>query len=138
MKNRLFSSAPVSLDFALLLMRLGFGGIMFGNHGLLKLMRLGQEPVQFFPFMGLDPWTSLFLAAMTESIFSLLVVFGLGTRWAVVPLMFVLLVAIFGALATEPFAKRELAIIFFVGFLALHFTGAGKYSLDEYFTRRAA
>lgn len=111
---------------------------MFGNHGLLKLMRLGQEPVQFFPFMGLDPWTSLFLAAMTESIFSLLVVFGLGTRWAVVPLMFVLLVAIFGALATEPFAKRELAIIFFVGFLALHFTGAGKYSLDEYFTRRAA
>lgn len=101
-------------------------------------MRLGQEPVQFFPFMGLDPWTSLFLAAMTESIFSLLVVFGLGTRWAVVPLMFVLLVAIFGALATEPFAKRELAIIFFVGFLALHFTGAGKYSLDEYFTRRAA
>lgn len=136
MKNRLFSSAPVSLDFGLLLMRLGFGGLMFGNHGWLKLLRLGQDPVQFYPFMGLDPWTALLLAALTESFFSLLVVFGLGTRWAVFPLIFILLVAIFGALAAEPFGKRELAIVFLVGFSVLHFTGAGKYSLDGYITRR--
>ena len=136
MKFRLFTAPADATDWGLLLLRVGLGGLMFGNHGLLKLLRLGQETVQFYPFLGLDPRTSLWLAAVPEAMCSLIVVAGLATRWAILPLLIILLVAIFGVLAGTPFAMRELATVFLIGFSTLLITGPGKFSLDAYRLRR--
>ncbi len=117
-------------DIALLLLRLTFGGAMIYGHGWGKLMRLlGDEPIKFYNFMGLGPEISLGLAAFAEVGCALLVILGLFTRWATVPLVITMMVAISTNLG-EGFGQIEKALLFLVAFLSLQFTGAGWYSLD--------
>ena len=83
-------------DVALLLLRIAFGGAMILGHGWSKLLRLfSGDPIQFADPFGLGPTASLALAAFAEFLCSLLVISGLFTRWALIPLMFTMLVAIF-------------------------------------------
>lgn len=117
-------------DIALLLLRLTFGGAMIYGHGWGKLMRLlGDEPIKFYNFMGLGPEISLGLAAFAEVGCALLVILGLFTRWATVPLVITMMVAISTNLG-EGFGQVEKALLFLTAFLSLQFTGAGWYSLD--------
>ena len=37
----------------------------------------------------------------------------------------------------DPWAKKELALLYFFPFAALFLTGAGRYSLDAFFRREA-
>lgn len=125
------NSAPISTDVALLSIRVGFGVLML-THGIPKLIMLfSGEPVQFFPFFGLGATTSLALAATAEVGGSLLLIIGLGTRFAVIPLIFTMLVAIFVAHATDPLAVKEPALHFLLVYFALLFAGSGRYSLDS-------
>ena len=55
---------------------------------------------------------------------------GLKTRLASVPLIVTMIVAAFIVHAGDPFAKKELALVYLVGFLAIFFTGPGEYSVD--------
>jgi putative oxidoreductase len=116
--------------FALLFIRVAFG-VMMLTHGLPKLeMLLSGEPVQFLPLFGLSAKLSLALAVFAEVICSLLVILGLGTRAAVVPLIITMAIAVFMVHAADPFVKKEMATLYLVAFTGLLFTGSGKYSLD--------
>jgi putative oxidoreductase len=114
----------------MLLLRLSFGGLMLFNHGLNKLMKFATLQNEFYNFLGIGSRTSLLLNLFAEIFCSLLVVLGLFTRVAVIPLIIAMLVVIFSVDAKKPFLESELAILFFTAFVTLLLCGPGKISID--------
>ncbi len=118
-------------DLGLLLVRLLAGGMML-THGIPKISRFfGEGPVKFADPFGLGPEISLGLAIFAEVGCSFLVMIGFKTRWATIPLMITMLVAIFYAHAADPFSKKELPLLFFTLFLSILISGGGRYSVDR-------
>ena len=137
MKTKIFSSAihTGSTHLALLLLRLSAGGFML-THGLPKLQRIRSGELSFGDPLGLGPELSLVLVVFSEFVCSILVLLGLGTRLAVVPLMVTMGVAAFIVHGDDPFKKKELALIYLVAYLVLLLSGSGKYSLDRMLSRK--
>lgn len=118
-------------DYGLLILRLAFGFCMIYGHGFGKLTRLfGAEEIRFADPFGLGPAFSLALAVFAEFLCSLLVMVGLFTRAAVIPLIITMITAFFTAHFHDEFGQQEKAILFGFAFLALFFTGPGRLSLD--------
>jgi len=126
-------------DISLLLLRITFGGLMIINHGFPKLQRFfGGEPIEFMEFMGLSPEISLGLAVFAEFLCAALIVLGLGTRYAAIPLIITMFVAAFVAHGDDPFRRKEGALLFMVPFIILLLSGGGKYALDALIGRQRA
>lgn len=125
-------------DIGILLLRLGVGGLML-THGIPKLFRLfGSEPIRFADPIGIGVEASLTLAVFSEVICSILIIVGLATKLASIPLVITMVVAFFIVHADDPFQRKELALFFLIVYVVLLFTGSGKYSLDHYFLKRKA
>tara|TARA_R110000823_G_scaffold99943_1_gene215431 strand:+ start:12 stop:425 length:414 start_codon:yes stop_codon:yes gene_type:complete len=137
MKGSYFTNLNLpQTDFALLLFRLAIGGMML-VHGIPKLLQLfsGEEIVFANPLMIGDT-ASLALAVFAEVICSVLIVLGLGTRLAVIPLVVTMAIAVLVVHATDGFQKQELGLLYLICYLVLFYTGSGKYSLDYIFTKK--
>ncbi|MCC9167745.1 DoxX family protein [Pontibacter harenae] len=118
-------------DLALLVVRITVAGLML-THGLPKLdMLLSSDPVQFPAVFGLSTSSSLALAVFAEVVCSVLILVGLGTRLAVIPLIFTMLIAAFYIHGADPFAKKEPAILYLIPYVMLLLTGSGKFALDH-------
>lgn len=117
-------------NMALLLLRLGFG-ILMANHGYDKLIHFSDYQPQFMNFMGIGKPLSLSLTIFAELFCSFFLIIGLFTRLATIPLIIVTLVIIFKASNADFFGKAELATLYLTVYLALLFTGAGKWSVDN-------
>jgi putative oxidoreductase len=119
----------------LLILRLGMGGYMM-THGWGKLqMVINRQFDQFGDPIGLGNTLSLILAMLAEFFCALLVLIGLGTRVAAVPVVLTMGVAAFVVHASDPWtmgggASKEPALLFLTGFLALVFLGGGRFSFD--------
>jgi putative oxidoreductase len=70
------------------------------------------------------------LAVFAEVVCALAIVLGVATRLAAIPLVATMLVAAVLVHTDDSWAKTELAVIYMVPFLAIVFTGAGKFSFD--------
>jgi putative oxidoreductase len=125
------SLGPVQTGIALLIMRLGIGALML-THGWPKLMRLieGGEIVFRDP-LGIGTVTSLIFAMLAEFVGSILIMLGIATRMASAALIFTMAVAVFMVHADDPFARKELGLIYMLVYIVLLITGSGKYSLDR-------
>lgn len=135
-------------SIGLLILRLGMGGYL-ATHGWGKLqMVLAGSFDQFGDPIGLGSTASLTLVTFAEFVCAFLVMIGLGTRFAAVPVVVAMAVAAFVAHGADPWtmeggyllftsgaseswASKEPALLFLVPFLALIFTGAGRYSIDH-------
>lgn len=122
--------------FALFLFRAAVG-VFILTHGVPKLMKLlsGTE-IQFLSAFGLGMTTTFVLAMLSEFVGGLLVVLGLGTRLAVIPLMITMLSAAFLAHSADPFSVKEKPLLFFLCFALLFVLGSGRLSLDRLFSKR--
>jgi putative oxidoreductase len=118
-------------DWGLLILRLGLGLTMFFGHGYGKFMNFDSRAAGFADPIGVGPVPSFVMVVFAEALCSLLVAVGLLTRFALVPLLVAMSVAVFIAHAADPFARKELAVVFLCGFAALFFTGPGSLSLDR-------
>jgi len=125
-----------SIDIALLALRVTFGGLMLINHGWGKLLRLFDDPTKFGDPIGLGAPVSLGLTTFAEFLCSALIVIGLFTRLAVVPLVVTMLVAIFVVHIDDPFSKIEKALMYLVAFGAIGLAGPGWYSVDAQMGQR--
>jgi putative oxidoreductase len=120
----------VSPDVAVLLLRIGAAALIM-THGIPKLMRILDGNFNFGDPLGLGPTLSLILVTFAEAFCAILVLMGLFTRVALIPLIINLTVIVFVAHADDPFGRKELPLLFLINFIVLFFTGPGKYSLDK-------
>ena len=124
-------------DFPLLLLRLAFGGLMFWNHGLGKFAKLDNAIIMFPDPFGIGSEFSLYLTLFAEGVCSLLLVVGLLTRWAAIPLTITMGVAVFVVHLNDSLANKEHAILYLTAYLAILILGGGKFSLDSVIRPRA-
>lgn len=123
-------------DIALLILRVAFGLFMIALHGWPKFLKLfSGEEIRFFSFLGLGEQLSLVLAVFAELLCSVLIVLGLMTRLASIPLIITMLVAVFVVNFGNPLNDLELGALYLSAFIALFYMGAGKYSLDYWISK---
>ena len=130
--KRLFNTqySERNIDIAILILRVSLAALML-VHGIPKLMSLvSGDPVQFPALIG-SPEMSLTLAVFAEVACSILILFGLSTRLATIPLIVTMLIAVLLIHAADPFVKQEMGIHYLVGYIILLITGSGKISLDH-------
>lgn len=120
-----------SLDIVLLILRVSLALLML-SHGIDKLNTLlAGGTIQFPDPMGVGATASLALAVFAEVFCSVLVLFGLAVRLAVIPLIITMLVAILVIHGADGLKEKELAIHYLLGYLVLLFAGAGALSIDK-------
>jgi len=120
---------PISTHMSSLILRLSAGGFML-THGVPKFQRLLSGEFQFADPFGLGPGVSLGMAVFAELVCSVLLILGLGTRLATIPLIVTMAVAAFIAHGADPFGKKEMALLYLAVYLVLLLLGSGKYSFD--------
>ena len=116
-------------DFGLLFLRLSFSGMML-MHGIPKFLNLLADNFEFSDPFGIGALPTLILAILAEVIFPTLIIIGYKTRYAVIPVILTMAVAVFLIHANAPFGVKEKAILFLIGFISIAILGAGRYSAD--------
>jgi putative oxidoreductase len=125
------------LDWALLALRLMFGAGMLYGHGLRKLDRLfGDAEIKFADPFGIGPVPSLALVVFAEVVCAALLVLGLFTRWATIPLIIAMLVAVFYAHGSDPFSDKEMGLLYLTAYVSIALAGPGWYSVDAQWKAR--
>ena len=125
-----------AISWTSLILRIIFGSSMVIGHGWRKFLLItGGEPIKFADPIGLGETTSLYLTVFAEVACSILIVIGLFTRGAVIPLLITMLVALLVIHISDPFAKQEMALMYAAVYLSIFLLGPGKYSLDNYLFR---
>lgn len=105
--------------------------MMLFGHGWGKLMHFGEKADSFTNVLGMGSNVSLSLAVFAEVFCAALVVLGLFTRVALVPLLITMAVAAFIVHADDAFGDKEKALLYLLSFFTLFLTGPGKYSMDH-------
>jgi putative oxidoreductase len=118
----------------LLFFRIIVSGFML-THGLPKIMKILEGNFSFSDPFGIGSTTSLFLAAFSEGICSILIMFGLATRLATIPLIATMATAAFIVHANDPFGRKELALMYMVFYITILLLGPGKFSVDNLLLR---
>ena len=127
---------PNSISVSLLLLRI-IVGILMLTHGYGKLLMLfGDEPIQFADPIGIGVTASLVLAVLAEFVGSIFLIFGFATRFAAIPLLFTMLVAALIVHTNDAFAFKELPFLYATIYLVIAITGAGKYSVDSFISKK--
>ena len=117
----------------ILLLRLLAGGTMLIQHGWPKLMNYSQVVGQFPDPLGFGSNLSLSLAIFAEFVCAGLVVLGLFSRLALLPLIVTMAVAFFVIHGADPWQKKELAFLYLGMYASLFLSGSGDYSLQSLF-----
>ena len=137
----------LTTSIGLLILRVGIGGFMI-THGWGKLLQVIDGNTTFVGDpIGIGATPSAILLTGAEFLCALLVIVGAATRFAALPLVIAMGVAAFVAHGGDPWtletavelfkqgqtpfpAAKETPLMYFTVFLALIFTGAGRYSID--------
>ncbi|WP_291855127.1 DoxX family protein [Marinilabilia sp.] len=122
-------------DLAALILRVGFGFFIAFGHGLGKLQMLISGNIQFPALFGISPTINLVLAVLAEFVAGIMVLIGLRTRLASIPLMITMLTAALVVHSGDPLfsaggASKEFALLYFIAFAVTFLLGSGKYSVD--------
>lgn len=145
MLNTLSNSPSKALDWGSLTLRLGMGSYMAFGHGLPKLQQLlaGGE-ITFPSVLGMGSMVSLVLAVFSEFICALLVIIGLRTRLASLPLIGTMAIAALIIHGNHPWfqsnadgGSKEAAMMYLIAFVATFFLGSGRYSVDDFLNKKA-
>lgn len=118
------------LSIGLLVLRLAVG-VLMAQHGYQKLINFSAIEPKFMEFLGFSQSISLGLVVFAEFFCSLLLIAGLFTRMAALPLIVAMSVAAFHAHHGEIFGDGEKAFLFLAVYITLLLTGAGQYSADS-------
>ncbi len=100
-------------------------------HGFKKLMSFAAKSSGFTDPFHIGGPASMSLTIFAELFCAALIVMGLMTRLACIPLIIAMSVAVFYSNHGKIFGGGELAAIYLAGFIALLFTGPGKISMGR-------
>ena len=116
-------------DFALLILRIGFGGFLM-THGVPKINGLFESPIKFTDPFGIGDTPTLILTLIGEVVAPIFIIIGYKTKWAAIPPAITMAVAAFVIHSKDDLGTKEHALLFLFVFVAIFLTGAGKYSID--------
>ena len=122
-------------DLGLTILRVGTAALML-THGIPKLRDFDTLAQRFPDPLGIGSELSLSLVVGAEFACSILLLLGLLTRIAAVPLFITMVVAAFVVHFPDPWAKKELPILYAIAFATIALTGPGAPSLDAWFKDR--
>lgn len=118
-----------AFNLGMLILRLGIAGLMI-PHGYDKLVNFAAYRKDFINFLGTGNTVSLALTVFAEFFCAGLVLIGLFTRFAAIPPLIAMCVALFKAHKGLVFGEGEHAALYVVGFLVILILGPGKISAD--------
>ena len=136
MIRRMFSLAAFSADWAVLLLRVIFCGLMLYNHAFVKLALFRDNPESFPDPLGFGSSISFYLVLFAEMICGALVLVGLFTRWALIPLMITMSVAVLRIHWENDITDKELPLLYLAVYAAIFLLGPGRFSVDDRVARR--
>ena len=138
------------MEWGWLILRVSLALLML-RHGFEKFVGFSDMAPHFFNPFGLGEPTnldlcfgpycltvmkvksiSLALVVGAEFFGALFILFGFLTRWSSFTIVFTMLVAAFLAHGGDPFHKKELALVYALGFFYFMLAGSGKYGVDHY------
>ncbi|CAN1573216.1 COG2259 Predicted membrane protein [Flavobacteriaceae bacterium] len=141
MKNAILLSMQTNLgkkgnDAALLFFRVAIASELIIAHGLKKI-GIGVVIAEIVPNpLGLPEAINQAFATSANIIMPLFIVLGLFTRIATLPILAVTVTGYFVVHFNDPLLIKDIPFMYSVSFLLIAITGAGKYSLDHYFTTK--
>lgn len=138
-KKNFFSSGTTvsNVDLASLIMRVVSGSFMIYGHGWGKFQKFfSDQAIEFMDPFGISATATLGLVVFAEVICSALVVLGLMTRIAIIPLMITMAYAGFVVHGADEFRSKELAFFYLVTYFVILLIGPGKHSLDRMIRKR--
>lgn len=133
----LFPATPCGAGTSRLLLaaRIVFG-ILLMTHGIAKWQQFDTLSAVFPDPLGVGSHTSLLLAIFGEVICSVGFITGTLYRLALLPMIFTLGVAFFSIHRGDPFAQREMALLYLAAFVLLWIAGPGTYAVDRLIARK--
>jgi putative oxidoreductase len=135
MLKRILHPTAISTDWAALIMRLVFCGLIFYVHGNMKLALFSEDPESFSDPVGLGAKPSFYLVVFAEVICAILVCLGLFTRLALLPMIATMIVALLVVHGDNPMNDKELPILYLAVFTAIWLLGPGRFSIDHWIFR---
>ncbi len=133
----LFPVQPRELwpSWLLLALRLLFGVLLL-RHGIEKWIHFEELEINFPDPLGVGSRFSLMLCLFAEAICSCFVIVGLFTRLMLIPIVLNMLIALLVIHHGEPFAARELSLLYLLAFVVLMIFGPGRFSCDAWIGRQ--
>jgi len=130
--KRLFSTkvSDNAISLALLILRITAGGLII-PHGYSKLMSFASRSSGFSDPYHIGSSTSMALIIFAEFFCGALVVLGLLTRLACIPLIIGMGTVVFMINHGNLAGKNETPVLFLGCFIVLLITGPGKASIDR-------
>lgn len=119
-----------SFNFGMLVLRVFLGLLLIGNHGYPKLVQFGSLRYKFMNFMNIGSTASLSLIIFAEVICGLLLILGLFTRFACIPVIIGMSVVVFVAAHGDIFGHGETGMMFLAAAITVLFCGPGRISID--------
>lgn len=122
-------------DIGLLILRLVFGLVLIYGHGFDKIATVIRwDEIQFMDPIGIGATLSFYLAAFAEGVCATLLIIGLFSRFAalVLSVNFIVIFIFHAFMVGDNFMILEPRFFYLFTFIALFFTGPGRFSLDYY------
>lgn len=123
-------SAFISRDVSLFLFRVAVSVSMINTHGMKKILDF-EGTIQHIPDpFGIGGEASAIMAIVANIIAPVFIIFGLGTRLMILPILSVTLIGFFVVHGNDPWPVRDIPLMYSLAYLVLFFMGPGNYSLD--------
>ncbi len=119
-------------EIALFLLRVVAGLVLLYGHGFKKLTTIfSGEEIRFMDPLGIGATSSYYMAGFAEGICAILLILGLFSRLATLVLAINFVVIFYvHAIGGDGFQELELIFFYLASFVALTFSGPGRFSLD--------
>jgi putative oxidoreductase len=129
-------SSGIFMSIGLLLLRVGVGLMMAFGHGWSKFINYGARSANFADPFGIGTEITLGLVIFAELFCAIALVFGFFSRAVTIPLIINMTMAALVIHGGDPFARKELALMYLASFITIFVIGPGRYSIDGLLTRR--
>ena len=126
------------LDLGLFFLRITGSLLLLYVHGLPKVLHFSEELTRIEDPFGCGPYFSLIPAIVAEVICPILILFGVATRLACLPIIAVLLVAMLVVHPGWSIAEGQFGWLLLIIFTTLAITGPGGWRLRPSVSERFA
>jgi|SRR6185312_2416257 putative oxidoreductase len=118
-----------AFNLGMLILRIATG-LLLASHGYAKLIKFNTLKYRFMNFMHLGSTASLSLIIFAELICGILLILGLFTRLACIPIIIGMAVVVFIASHGQIFDTGERGMVYLAATLTILLCGPGRISVD--------